>query len=361
MNPPAISNPAETLVGHAIADGWVIDRMLPKPGSIGAEELSGGFFSVGYIAKKGKKEAFFKAIDVQKALILTSGTLIERLKMVTDSHTFECSVLDVCKRAKLDKIVNILLKGEIPPPPGSMISIPYIMFEMADGDVRKIVSRSNRIDDAWRFRVLHDVAIGLQQLHGQQIAHQDLKPSNVLIFDQDGKGAKIGDLGCASILGQSGTRDNCQIPGAVTYAPPEQIFGVVPERWEERRESCDLYHLGSLAAFLFSGLLPTTHYQQTITKEIRPKHWKGDGKCDYKTALPLLTAEFTAYVQKIQVDFPSWATDELSEIIIHSCDPDFLKRGDPGSKAKAGNRIGIETFVSKFDRLAKRAEIEIRR
>jgi len=31
----------------------------------------------------------------------------------------------------------------------------------------------------WIFRTLHNIATGLKQLHGQEIAHQDLKPSSL--------------------------------------------------------------------------------------------------------------------------------------------------------------------------------------
>lgn len=362
MNAPAPSH-AENLAGLPLADGWVIDRKLPKPGSHGAEDLTGSFFSVGYIAAKDKKEAFLKVIDVEAALRLTSqgSTLIERLKVVTDSHTFECSILDVCRRAKLDKIVRIILQGELPAPFGSFIPIPYILFELADGDVRKIVSRTNRIDDAWRFRVLHDVAVGIQQLHSQQIAHQDLKPSNVLIFDQAGRGAKIGDLGRASKRGMSASHDEQTIAGAIAYAPPEQIFGVIPERWEDRREACDLYHLGTLATFLFTGTTPTDYYLGTLDADIRPLRWRGDGKCDYATALPLLISAFTAFVARIEQDLPKWAASELTQMIMHACHPDYKMRGDPEARVRAGSPIGIEMFVSRFDRLAKRAEAEVRR
>lgn len=357
------SGPADNLVGMPIADGWVITKKLPKPGSEGAEDLTGSFFSIGYIASKDKTEAFLKVVDVEHALRMhdTGMPLIERLKLVTDSHSFECSVLDICQKAKLDRIVRILLKGELSPLPGSFIPIPYILFELADGDVRKIVSRTNKIDDAWRLHVLHDTAVGLQQLHSQQIAHQDLKPSNVLVFEQDKKRAKIGDLGRASRRGTEASHDGTSIPGAILYAPPEQIYGQIPERWEDRRESCDLYHLGTLMAYMFAGTTPTDYYIQALGAEIRPHYWQGTGKSDYKTALPLLQSAFTSFIAQIQQDFPAWAAVELSTVLLHACHPDYEKRGDPSARARVGQPIGIETFVSRFDRLARRAEIEIRR
>ena len=352
---------AENLVGTKLDDGWVISRKLPKPGDQGAEDLTGSHFSIGYIAAKDKTEAFLKVIDVETVVRGTGASLIERLKNVTDSHSFECSILDICHKAKLDRVVRVLLQGELKPPSGSVFPIPYILFELADGDVRKIVSRTNRLDDAWRLNVLHDVAVGLQQLHSQDIAHQDLKPSNVLIFDRDGKGAKIGDLGRASRRGMESGHDNLEIAGALVYAPPEQIFGLIPELWVDRREGCDLYHLGTLAGFLFSGTTPTDYYLQTLDHNVRPRSWSGAGKCDYQAALPLLISTFTAFIAQIREDFPNWAADELSQMIMYACNPDYKKRGDPDARSRTGSPLGVETFVSRFDRLAKRAEVELRK
>lgn len=361
MIAPEAENHAETLLGIDVHDGWILTQKLPRPGTAAASDQTGACFSVGYIATRNDKDAFVKVIDVERVLKMTAGsTLLERLKNVSDTYGYEVSILETCKNARLDRIVQIIHQGELPPPEGSIIPTPFIMFEKADGDVRKIVSRSARLDDAWRLRVLFDVARGLQQLHGQQIVHQDLKPSNVLIYDEVGEGAKIADLGRASMRGRDAMHDQFTIAGAVSYAPPEQVFGITPTRWEERREGCDLYHLGTLAAFLFSGSTPTDHYCQSLGDDIRPRPWRGQGRCDYHTALPLLQSAFTAFVVKIGDDLPEWAKDELSQIIVNACNPDYEKRGDPKARQRVGQPLGIETFVSRFERLSKMALVKVR-
>lgn len=358
---PALVNYAENLLGVELFDGWVLAKKLPRPGTAAAADQTGSCFSIGYIATRKDKQSFVKVIDVEQVLRMTSGsTLLQRMKAVSETHGYEVTILEICKNARLDRIVRIMHQGELPPPPGSIIPTPFIMFDLADGDVRKIVSRTNRLDDAWRLRVLYDVARGLQQLHGQQIAHQDLKPSNVLIYDEAGEGAKIGDLGRASIRGRDAMHDGLTIAGAIPYAPPEQIFGIAPPRWEERREGCDLYHLGTLVAFLFSGTTPTDHYCQSLGDDIRPRPWGGLGRCDYDTALPLLQSAFTTFVAKIRIDFPDWAADELSQIIINACNPDYEKRGDQKARERVGRPLGIETFASRFERLSKMALVKVR-
>jgi eukaryotic-like serine/threonine-protein kinase len=70
-------------------------------------------------------------------------------------------------------------------------------------------------------RWLHHVATGLQQLHFSEIAHQDVKPANILVMAD--RTAKIGDMGRAhrravpmNYLKQERDR---------TYAAPELLYG----------------------------------------------------------------------------------------------------------------------------------------
>ena len=74
-------------------------------------------------------------------------------------------------------------------------------------------------------RSLHHIAVGLQQIHGQGIAHQDLKPSNVLVFN--GNNSKIGDFGRSAYKGHIPPHENNNVAGDLTYAPPELLYGYV--------------------------------------------------------------------------------------------------------------------------------------
>lgn len=359
----AANRPPWNLIGMHTKGGWEITEQLQRAGSVGAKDLTGSCFSIGYIAKKKEnkkeKEAFLKVLDLESLLIRApEGQLMDKIAEMGQSHQFECEILQIC--SGLDRIIKILEHGELPPPPGMPFRIPYILLELAQGDARKFVYKSNKIDDAWRLKVLHNITVGLQQLHGKQIAHQDLKPSNVLIFDGPIE-SKIGDLGRASIQGGEARHDNYSIAGDPNYAPPEQVFGIVPEDWVDRRESCDLYHLGTLTTFLFSGLTPTEYYLLELPKDISPIAWGGKvgmSKTGYENALPALMITFTNFVDIIKTEFPLWAREELAQIIINTCNPDYRKRGDPSARKR--HQIGIETFVSRFDRLSKRAKVELK-
>ena len=68
-------------------------------------------------------------------------------------------------------------------------------------------------------RIALDVIHGLEYLHGQNIAHLDLKSPNILI-DRDGT-AKIADVGLSRLVG---TREaTATSAGSLLWAAPEQI------------------------------------------------------------------------------------------------------------------------------------------
>src|SRR5690606_11808132 len=162
------------LEGLTVEGGWVIGRLLPKDAG-----QSGGHFSEGYECMLAGRRAFLKAIDLFEALSHPSNVL-EALHTLSDGVLCEQELLNACR--KMDRFVSALAFGEIREFAGQplLIPVPYIIFELAEGNVRHVVRASARPKHVWILRTLHHVATGLMQLHRVRIAHQDLKPSNAL-------------------------------------------------------------------------------------------------------------------------------------------------------------------------------------
>ena len=224
---------------------------------------TGGCFSVCYIVEdiKGKK-AFLKALDFSKAFKEIDP--IFALKILTEAYYFEREVLTKCRNEKLDHVVLAIDDGIVRFSDGGVV--PYLIFELADGDVRRQASVSEQFSIAWSLRSLHHIAVGLKQLHGQGIAHQDLKPSNVLVFNGDT--SKIGDFGRSAYKGHAPPHENNPIPGDPTYAPPELLYGYMNSDWNSRRFGCDAYLLGSMTIFFFLGVGATTLILKAIWRRI---------------------------------------------------------------------------------------------
>ncbi len=98
--------------------------------------------------------------------------------------------------------------------------------------------------------ILVQVSDGMGAAHDQQVIHRDLKPSNILM-DDNGL-VKVVDFGIASASSQaeSTLTKTGLIIGTPAYLSPERAKGY------EADERCDIYALGIIAYYMFTGALP---------------------------------------------------------------------------------------------------------
>lgn len=339
------------LEGMVLENGWTVVKRLAR-----AEGSTGGFFSQGYLVQHADgRRGFLKALDFfSRVPDLPDPARV--LEPLLAGYNFERDLLNRCRAGRLSRIVLALDNGSvtIPNVPG-LSTVFYIIFEMADGDVRTQMALADELDIAWALRSLHHVAVGLDQLHSINVAHQDLKPSNVLLFDEL-KSSKLGDLGRAAAKGEEPPHYGFQVAGEKGYAPPELLYSAPLRSWEAKRFGCDAYLLGSMIASLFATLAMTP----LILKHLDPKfhwyHWSGP----YEEVLPYIRAAFAEAVGYVAGEIPAEFRSELTEILRQLCDPDPMLRGHPKDRSAAsGDRYSLRRYVSKFDLLAKRSEIRL--
>jgi serine/threonine protein kinase len=338
--------PARRLLGLDLDDGWkVVSEVIRGP------EATGGRFSAGYIVERASGErGFLKALDYSRATLPGVDTPAE-LQRLTTEYLFERDIVSACVGKSFSRVVRGIGYGKVTVAPGLDGQVEYLIFELAAGDIRKQMSQARRVDAAWRLRVLHQVATGLFQLHTAQVAHQDLKPSNVLDFDSEG--IKIGDLGRAAKLRENSPHDGYQIAGARAYAPPELLYGELSADWQCRRIGCDLYHLGSLAVFLFASANMTGLLLAELSLAAHPSQWRGT----YRDVLPQVQKAFGQALGKISVALPDGLREEVLTVVRQLCEPDPLLRGHPRDRRSINNRYTCERYVGVFNRLASEAEL----
>ena len=194
------------------------------------------------------------------------------------------------------------------------------------------------------------MTVGLRQLHGQEIAHQDLKPSNILVFKRSD--TKVGDLGSASSRGKTAPRDGFLFADDPDYAPPESLYGYTPTEWAYRRLGCDLYLLGSVVAFFFAQTSMTALLLLKLDPSLHPKRWQGR----YSDIMPYLREAFGRAVENLAQQIPDSCRDVLSSVVRQLCDPDPMLRGHPITRSRKENPLSLERYVSLFNLLATRAE-----
>lgn len=264
----SIPNFADQLVGLSLVNGWTAVRRLDRK-----PDATGGVFSKAYIVADGNGgEAFCKAIDLTAAQ--RSDDIIGEMERILRAYRYERDLVQRCAGSKMDRIVKIWDSGQVVVQPGNPFSlVPYLIFEMATGDVHAHLDFSASIDVAFAMRTLHEVCIALVQLHQQSIAHQDVKPSNVVVFT--GFGAKLADLGRASAQGLPIDHDDHAWAGDRKYTPPELLYGRGDGDWGPRRLGCDAYMLGALALFLLSGLCLSVEVQRRLSPPLRREQFKG--------------------------------------------------------------------------------------
>lgn len=344
----------DQLEGVTLPDGWKVVGKVPK-----AQNQTGGHFSAGYIVESPTGDRhFLKAIDYSDALKAKDPARV--LQAMTAAFNLERDVLNISKR--MSHVVQFITDGttSVVPPNGTPETVQYLVLELAEENLRQMVVVSKRLPMSIGFTALHNVANGLRQLAGGQIAHQDMKPSNVLRFP--GGTFKVCDLGRASLKGRIAPHDIFPVAGDHGYAPPELLYGQLDPEFVVRRWGCDAYLLGSLAAFLVCGSPMTALVIDELHASARPNAWNGT----YAAVLPQVRAAFARAMERVALEIAPVVPyrEELLLSIRQLCDPDPAVRGHPQTRATlagSGNVYNLERYVSIFDRLAMEARIHERK
>ncbi|WP_288744806.1 protein kinase [uncultured Bacteroides sp.] len=345
---------AENLIGITIENNWMITEKISKH-----PDETGGNFSAQYIAvNEAGDKCFLKAIDIEKA-ILQSGVIgLEFTKILQEqmnNYNYERELLEYCKANSTSKIVLIKEYGVINNPHG-MIPVPYLTFDLADGNVKHYIKFQEDLDFSWKLKSLHDIANGLQQLHNIEIIHQDIKPSNILQFNDD---SKLTDLGRSKCKSKKGPYDDLIYSGDRTYAPIEiykEFSFLQPTDWYDRNLAMESYLLGNLITFYFTGLnmtaliinkLGTLGISDTTTLKERKAY---------------LDRCFNDSLEEIRtsIHYHDFA-DPIVTMISELCNPDPTRRNDEKTLRERGSNYSLYRYITKLDYLSNKASIKLRK
>ena len=342
------------LTGQTLPSGWKLVQQLSKsPGG------SGSNFCVGYIAERNGNKAFVKAIDFVKAL--NAADPIAELAKLTSLATFEREAMELCEAQNLSRLIRLFSFEyvNLDSTKNPLNQVYCLIMEIGAGDLRKQLSHVGVFSCSAVFAILADVALGMSQLHRHGVAHQDIKPSNVIsMTDMSApKNAlfKVGDLGRVVRKDRSGPYDGLPWPGDGQYAPPERYYGLVPTQWTDARESSDAYMLGSLVFFLLTGTPLQPLLWSRLTPMMMPGTWSGGYTEPLILVLRSLQLNIISDVLLPRV--PPSLKDSLVAVLKELIDPDPVKRGDRRARAQVDNAVGLDRFVPKFRQLANQAGI----
>lgn len=330
------------LKGKTTPAGWLIGEQVSF-----AADHTGGYFSDCYYVQKEGRKAFLKALDIEKFDISLIGWLL-------NAFNYEADLAKLCRDKRLVRISQVIEYDKVerdPAAPPVLRYVPFLIFELADGDIRATVDVSKDVSDQWRFKVLHQTTLALLQLHKEQIAHQDLKPSNVLRFSDR---LKLGDLGRSSLRGKAAPHDSEAIAGARNYAPFEQRYGYLRADWLERRLSVDVFHLGCLLIFNFTN----TCFPELVINRLADAYKPGVWGDSYEQVIDHIKAAMIDVLSELSEEFPEAFRKDMTDIVLDLCDPSPTSRGRAGIEKSRAGPLWLERYASKFDVLQKRAAIK---
>lgn len=335
------------LEGKTLKTGWnVIAKTKAKPGS------TGGGFSVCYIVEKDGQIGFLKALNILAFLRDDNPDLLQAMADMLNTYNYEKEILTTCRNKNLSKISKLLEASQENFPGYLAANVYYMIFEKANSDVRNYLNYSDQIDIAWKLRSLHNIATGLKQLHSISISHQDLKPSNVFVFEKTV--SKLGDLGRSLCQTLVSPHSSLNFAGDNRYAPPEVFHRFILPDWKNKVFAIDCYLLGSMASYYFTGQSMTALLVTNIDPQINIL------SMEFENALPYWQRAFESSLETIKDHIAEYnQVDKLIEIIKMLSNPDPRKRGHPKNINGNGNNFQLERFVEIFNLLAAKAEYNL--
>lgn len=125
---------------------------------------------------------------------------------------------------------------------------PYLVMDFLVGDsLSDIIRRDNQVEVERAIKIFIQATDALAHAHRHGVIHRDLKSSNIMLVDEDGKTdvAKVVDFGIAKLLPNSGRQSQNltqtgEIFGSPIYMSPEQCMGHILDA------RSDIYSMGTM-------------------------------------------------------------------------------------------------------------------
>ncbi len=136
--------------------------------------------------------------------------------------------------------------------------VMYIAMELLEGrTLQRLVEDEGPLSPARAVHLVGQAAQGLAAAHEQRLIHRDVKPSNLFVTVEPGRGevVKVIDFGLAEVQPAPGTvpAETGGASGTVHFMAPERFNG---EPGADRDPRVDVYSLGVVLYFALTGKRP---------------------------------------------------------------------------------------------------------
>jgi hypothetical protein len=101
----------------------------------------------------------------------------------------------------------------------------YIPYEYVPGSTMRQALRSGELNDEGAVEAAAQILEGLAFAHARGIVHRDVKPSNVLVAEEEHVSIRLFDFGLAQMADADTLTAVGDVPGTLAYISPERLHG----------------------------------------------------------------------------------------------------------------------------------------
>jgi hypothetical protein len=179
----------------------------------------------------------------------------------------------------------------------------YIVMELVEhGSLDDLIEQRKRLPEEQVLESAIQVAKGLRAAHRRGLIHQDVKPANILFFDEHT--AKISDFGLAGAASE-GSETRGEIWGTPYYVAPERLNN------ETGDFRSDIYSLG---ATLFQAVASRAPIEADTNSAIALRELK-NRPLDLRTIAPDVSATTARILQRMIAPDPAQRFSSYEELI----------------------------------------------
>lgn len=336
--------PADKLLGLTLLGEWEVVERVTRNAIRSGEPRSSCYRAV----NAEGAQAFVKAFDFWHEDVDGDPLSLERM---VREFNHERKIHEICREKKLSRVTKILDAAKVVV---EGFAVHYLVCEYAPKSFADALPPGDESVPAWeRLAALHKVAAGLAQLHGLEVAHQDIKPTNAVRYDCGN--VKVTDLGSSSCRDIPAPHDDFSFCGQPGYAPYELLYDHVGP-WVQRRFGCDMFLLGNLAYTSFTGYSLTTLLTGSLPESLR----HNSDTSDYQLALPYLVEkhhEWGPLFLESAGTVPISILEQLTSLILSMCHPDPAERGVSLNGRNPKMQYNIARCVSAFDLMSRKCRL----